>query len=71
MRKGDDICAGPDASVEICELRTKPPEPVVDAAPTEQETVEQLLSLSHDAKALSRYGMLYALYCSYATKGLC
>ena len=39
----------------------KPPEPVVDAAPAEQETVEQLHSLSHKEKVLSRPGMLKGL----------
>ena len=36
----------------------KLPEPVMDAALTEQETVEQLHSLSHEEKVLSRLGML-------------
>ena len=36
----------------------KSPEPVMDAAPTELETVEQPHSLSHEEKVLSRLGML-------------
>ena len=48
----EEIFEGPDAPVEICELGAKPAEPVMDAAPTEQETVEQLHSLSQEPKAL-------------------
>ena len=48
--EGDDIIGGPNASVEICELGTEPPVPVMDAALIERETVEQLHSLSQEAR---------------------
>ena len=63
----DENFGGPDASVHICEPGEEPPAPILDAASTEQETVEQLHSLSREAKALSRF--LQALYGSYASKG--
>ena len=67
--EGDEIFGEPGAAVEICDPAMEPPEPVLDAAPTEEETVEQLHSLSREAKALRRCSMLKALYGSYASKG--
>ena len=67
--EGDEIFGEPGAAVEICDPAMEPPEPVLDAAPTEEETVEQLHSLSREAKALRRCSMLKALYGSFASKG--
>ena len=67
--EGEDMFGDPGAAIEICEPGAEPLEPVSDAAPTELETVEQLHSLSREARALSCCNMLKALYGSFASKG--